>query len=200
MVKIYFHSQAQRKDMIIDENTSIRNALDQAGMDYAGRLVMLSGETVTDLDETFADLGVTETATVSVNAKTQNAACIVLAGDVAVIKSAVSFEDIETLEKYAPKALSLYEEDDDGRKVEIFKVGTAKGAGKVNAFGISFVDNGAETANITVALPAEAREQYVMDKLGPAVVKLGKLEEGFAAALAGVADMKAEIEGFITRA
>ena len=65
---------------------------------------------------------------------------ITIAGDAAVVTSAMKLEDIKTIEKYRPKELVL-KGGEDGKE-PIFAVGTTNGAGNINAFGASF---GAET-------------------------------------------------------
>lgn len=201
MVKIFIRNQMTRKESILDENTSLRAAFEQAGIECDRGIITLSGTVIgaNELDKTFADFGVTESAVLNVNTKTDNAASIVVVGDAAVIKSAFTYEQIALLEKYAPKALVLTEEDEDSKKTEVFRVGTTKGQGSVTAFGISFGDNKADPATVTVQLPVEKREEYLMDKLGPAAFKLSKLEEGFEAALEKTFAAKAAIETMITR-
>ena len=58
---------------------------------------------------------------------------IIIAGDAIVVKSDEKLEDIKTLEKYMPKALSLFEEE-DGKKSEVFRVGSTNGQGSINQF------------------------------------------------------------------
>ena len=63
---------------------------------------------------------------------------ITIAGDAAVVTSAMKLEDIKTIEKYRPKELVL-KGGEDGKE-PIFAVGTTNGAGNINAFGASFGD------------------------------------------------------------
>lgn len=127
---------------------------------------------------------------------------IIVAGNAVVVTSAHTLEDIKTLEKYNPKALTLFEENEDGKKEPVFAVGSTGGKGAINQFGASFADaahDGSGLATITECLPAgvgDAKE-FVADKYGAAVVRLNKLEEGFEAALEQVKADKAEIEANI---
>lgn len=127
---------------------------------------------------------------------------IIIAGYAVVLQSTRTLEDIKKLEKYAPKSLYLYEEDEDGKKLPIFKVATTNGAGSVSKFGVCFgsvAHDGSGLATITEKLPAgvgDAKE-WVADEYGVAVVQLNKIEETFDAALAEVDAAKAAVEANI---
>ena len=200
MLKLTLKNQMTRKSVIVPESTTLRAAFEQANMEYGHGIVMLSGTVVgtNELDKKFSDFGVGESAVLSVNTKTDNAASIIVVGDAAVIKAGFTYEQLKILEKYNPKALTLYEEE-DGEKVESFKIGTTEGNGTVSIYGISFADNGADPASVTVQLPAEGREEFLLDKVGVAALKLMKLEETIPAALEQTVADKAAIEALITR-
>jgi len=116
---------------------------------------------------------------------------ITIAGDAMVITSSKTLEEIKTLERYAPKALSLYDVDDNNKPMEVFKVGSTDGEGSINQYGASF---GSAThdangfATITMCVPKDVEDvvAYAADKVGAAVMKLNKVEEQFALALATV--------------
>lgn len=127
---------------------------------------------------------------------------IIVAGDAVVIQSGRTLEEIKKLEKYAPKSLYLYEEDEDGKKFPVFKVATTCGAGSASKYGVCFgsaAHDGSGLATITEHLPegiGDAKE-WIMDEYGVAVVQLNKVEEGFDAALAEVDAAKAAVEANI---
>lgn len=125
---------------------------------------------------------------------------IIVAGDALVIESAHTMETLNTLEKHAPKALVLYEEDG---KTEAFKVGTTNGNGSISAYGASFNSvsrNGEEKAIITLSIPngVDDAEAYAEETVGTAIIKLNAVEAQFEAALADVAANKATIRSSIT--
>lgn len=131
---------------------------------------------------------------------------ITIAGDAAVITSAAKLEDIKLLEKYSPDALCLFDENSEtGRKEVSFRVGTTAGKGSVGTFGASFgsaAHDGTGLATITMGLPAGVTDanaaEKVADALGTAILKLKKVEEQIAPAVAAVAEEKAAIMEDIT--
>lgn len=105
-----------------------------------------------------------------------------------VITSSKTLEEIKVLEKYNPKALSLYEADDNGKLQEVFKVGSTDGEGSINQYGASFGsathdENGFATITMSVPKDVEDVVGYAADKVGAAVMKLNKVEEQFALAI-----------------
>lgn len=130
---------------------------------------------------------------------------IVIAGDAVVITSSKTLEQIATLEEYNPKALSLFEKDDNGMSQEIFRVGTTNGAGNINKFGASF---GSAThdeqgfATITLSIPRDIEDvmSYVANAIGYAVVKLNKVEAQFDTALQQIEADRQQVMSNITMA
>ena len=57
-------TNVERKTVIIDENTTLRNALEDNGVDYSRGAMHLDGAPLKagDLDKTFADFNITEKA------------------------------------------------------------------------------------------------------------------------------------------
>ena len=62
MIKVTMGNNVKRKTEIIDENTTLRQALENAEIDYGRGVMNLDGSTLAldELDKTFADYGVTE--------------------------------------------------------------------------------------------------------------------------------------------
>ena len=125
---------------------------------------------------------------------------IIIAGDAMVVKAAYTLETIRTLEKYRPKALSLF--DDDG-KTEIFRIGTTTGKGSINSYGASFGSSSKDDekkAIITLEIPSgtEDAKTYAEDVIGIAILYLNRVEEQFADALASVENEKATVRENIT--
>lgn len=128
---------------------------------------------------------------------------ITIAGDSYVITSAKTLEDIKTLEKYRPKALQLFETDDDGSKECVFCVGSTNGNGTINQYGASFggvTHDDAKLATITLALPRDCGDakKWVADKIGAAKAMLDKVEGQIDRALAEVKAEQDEVMKSIT--
>ena len=124
-------------------------------------------------------------------------AIIKICGNVAVVESTKTLEDIRTLEKYSPKSLYLYETGEDGKKTPVFRVCTAP-SGSINSVGACFADESYDeraVACITLPIPAgtEDVKAFIMDTVGQGIVKLNKVEDGFAEALAKVEADKAAV-------
>ena len=62
MIKVTMGNNVKRISEILDENTTLRAALEGAGIDYTTGIMNLDGSTIAwdDLDKTFADFGITE--------------------------------------------------------------------------------------------------------------------------------------------
>ena len=128
---------------------------------------------------------------------------IKLVGEVAVVESAAKLEDIILLEKYEPKALYLYETDEEtGKKKPVFRVTAKADVGSINNMGASFAASSPDergVACITMCLPRDVEDprEYVMDAIGQGIVKLEKIEAKIPEALAKVEADKAEVESHI---
>ena len=76
MVKVTMGNNVKRKTEIVDENTTLREALEEAEVDYTAGIMNLDGSTLNpgDLDKTFADFGITEKCYLLNVVKADNAA------------------------------------------------------------------------------------------------------------------------------
>ena len=127
---------------------------------------------------------------------------IIIAGDAVVLQSTKKFEDIKKLEKYAPKSLIIYDEDEDGKKFPVFKVGTTRGEGSIAPSAVFFgsaARDGSGLATITKCVPPAVTDAkaWVADEYGTAVIQLNKVEAAFDAALAEIDEAKAAVEANI---
>lgn len=128
---------------------------------------------------------------------------IVIAGDSIVVTSSKTLEAIKTLEKAHPKALCLYEQNEDGKNEEIFRVASTTGQGSINCYGASFgsvTHDDAKLATITMQIPAGTQDAvaYAADRIGCAITLLEKVEAQFDAAIEEVAAEKAAVLAKIT--
>lgn len=204
MIKVNIGNNLSRKSIIIDENTTLRTALEDNNIDYTVGMTSLDGATLGagDLDKTFADFGITEKCFLLNVVKADNAASIKIAGSACVIESAHSLADIAVLEKYRPKTLCLYE-GEAGKKEEVFRVGTAsKGTGSINAYGAAFGPQASKDgkATITMLIPdgTEDAKKWAEEHIGVAILSLNKVEKQFEAALAEVKEEKKAVSDTIT--
>lgn len=76
MIKVTIGSNARREQVIIDENTTLRDALEQNEVDYTTGVMHLDGAPLRpgDLDKTFAEHGITEKCWLLGVVKADNAA------------------------------------------------------------------------------------------------------------------------------
>ena len=127
---------------------------------------------------------------------------ITIVGQAIVVTSSLALEDIKTVAKYRPEALTLYGGEDD--KEPVFKLGVTSGTGAIGKYGAEF---GTETrdeeklAVMTLILDSEAGEdpkEYVADKLGGALMNLNALEEKLPSVIEEIAAERTKILEAIT--
>lgn len=122
-----------------------------------------------------------------------------LYGSALVFESAVAKEDIETLAKYDPKALTLYNEE----KQPVYTIGTAA-KGSVGKFGIVFDSESRTPEKLAVLtcngadVPQENPQGFLADAYGRVVDYVNQIEAGIPAALEAVAAKKAKVSESIT--
>ena len=127
---------------------------------------------------------------------------ITIAGDSIVITSSKTLGEIKDLEKYRPKALRLYERDEDGNKSEVFRVASGT-VGVINGNGAVFASvthDDQKLASITMPIPAGTANavDYAADLFGNAIMMLNQVEAQFEDAINDVAAEKAVIRECIT--
>ncbi len=120
---------------------------------------------------------------------------IVIAGDAVVVKSDLKLEDIKTIEKYQPKALTLMGGEEG--KEPIFALGTTTGAGSINSVGASFgradADGKAVVTMVMTGVPTEKAKDWVADTLGGAIINLNALEAKLPAVLSEITTQRATV-------
>jgi len=115
----------------------------------------------------------------------------VIAGNAAIITSALKLEDLRTIQKYRPKALTLLGGEDG--KEPIFAIGVTEGAGSINKIGASFgreANDGSGLATITMAIGDEFTgdvREWVADHFGEAIINLNALEGTLSSVLEEIA-------------
>ena len=73
MIKLTIQDNTERKNVIVDENTTVAEVLEGAGFGGTTRAVNLCGYTVTDLNRTLKELDAPETAWISLVKAEKNA-------------------------------------------------------------------------------------------------------------------------------
>lgn len=120
---------------------------------------------------------------------------IVIAGDAVVVKSDLKLEDIKTIAKYQPKALTLMGGEEG--KEPIFAVCATTGAGDITVNGASFgradADGKAIVTMVMQNVPTEKAKEWVADTLGAAIINLNALEAKLPDALADIAAQRATV-------
>lgn len=203
MINVVIGNNINRTNKIIDENTTLRAALEEAGIDYSVGMTSLDGVSLQagGLDKTFAQYGVTEKCYLLNVVKADNAAAIKIVGGVAVIESGAKLADIKKLAKYRPAALSLFQ-GSGKEKEEVFKVGVGSGNGSVGKYGVSFgsatTTDGKATVTLMIPEGTTDPKAWVKEAVGVAILNLNKVEAQFTAANDEIDTELADIESNIT--
>ena len=120
----------------------------------------------------------------------------IIAGSAIVLKSAVKFEDLKTVEKYDKQALSIVDADS---KETLFAVGTTTGKGNINQYGVSFDAESRDDeklACLTLEAPAgniDNLKEWIADKVGPAFDYLEKIEKTIPETLNAIKESRKKI-------
>lgn len=198
MIKVVVGNNVKRESVIVDNNTTLRKVLEDAGIDYTRGVMHLDGSSLQpgDLDKSFAAFGITDKCFLLNVVKADNAAKVTIAGDAVVITSALTLEEIKTVGKYRPKALTLM--GGENNKEPIFVLGTSSN-GSINKYGASFAGvarDGSGKATITLMMKGSTDniKEAVADNYGAALVSLNKLEQALPAVLE---EIKVEREGIM---
>lgn len=125
---------------------------------------------------------------------------VTIAGDAAVIKSSMKFEELKTIAKYRAKALTLMGGEDG--KEEIFRVdvGCPGESGNINKYGAVFNGeslDGQGYATLTMSILGRPTDKdvkdYIADALGEALINLNALEAKLPAVLGEIAAQKEQV-------
>lgn len=203
MIRITVGNNLSRNSVIVEETTTLRKVLEDAGIDYTIGMTSLDGSTLApgDLDKTFADFGITEKCYLLNVVKADNAAVVKICGGACVIESGATLKSLKLLKKFRPNALKLYDEK-GGKKEEVFAVGLTNGSGTLNEFGVSFgsVANAEGKATVTLMIPEDVTDakKWAEERIGVSILHLNKVEAGFADAIADVEREKAEVSAAIS--
>ena len=201
MIKCTVGNNISRQSVIVDENTTLRQVFEDNNVDYTVGMSSLDGSTLApgDLDKTFADFGITEKCYLLNVVKADNAACVKVVGSACVVESAYTLEQLKLLEKYRPNALALFE-GEGAKKDMVFKIGTTKGQGSVNACGVSFgetLSNGKASVTLMIPEGTENPKAWAEERIGVSILRLQQVEAGIEDAVADVAAEQAAVAAAI---
>ena len=126
---------------------------------------------------------------------------ITIAGEAVVITSSMKLEDLKTIAKYRPDALTL-KGGEDGKE-PIFTIGVGAGAGDISKYGASFATESHDEKKLaTITLSAVGAtgdiKEYVADMIGSAKINLDKLEEKLPAVLEEIVTEKESVMNSIS--
>lgn len=200
MVKVTVITAGGRKTDNFDEAMTPKEILEALDVDYSAATNSLDGARLDTrgMNTSLRELGVGETARMTSIVKIDNAANITLAGSAAVVTSAVSLEDLKRVEKFAPEALKIVDEEGE----TVFKVCTRENSsGSINKYGVVFgsVVNHEGKATVTVVIDPEIEDkrEAVKDMMGAAILDLNTIEKELPEVLKDIAEKEKEIEGCI---
>ena len=199
MIKVYLTTTAGRKSDLFDEGTTIREVFDTFDVDYGVATNCIDGTKIdpAGMDKSLAEWGVDKECRLSSIVKIDNAAHVEISGASVVVVSDVTLEDWKRVEKYAPEALKIVDEDGE----TVFKVKTCGSGGSINEYGVCFGvhTNEGGKATVTVLLDEDVDDKLaaVKEIMGAALLDLNEIEKDLPTLLKDIADKEAEIEKLI---
>ena len=202
MIKLKVITMSGIETLMVTKDKTIKEILDENEITYAGRTMTLDGYnlTATELGSTLDEMGVGDKATIGISAKSENAATATVIGNAIVVTSALKREELETIKKYRPKALTLFEKDEDEKKLPVFAIALTKAtSGEIDKNGAVFgeLTDDEGHARLTMTFGPELEKQDLIDKIGPAILKLNELEQVLAGQLTEIAADKEAATGAI---
>ena len=199
MVKVYVTTTAGRKSDLFDEGTTLREIFGAFDVDYSVATNCIDGTKIdpAGMDKSLAEWGVKDECRLSSIVKIDNAAHIDISGASAVLVSDVTLEDWQKVEKYAPEALKIMDDDGD----PLFKVQTGSAGGSATQYGVSFGshtnEGGKATVTVVLGESVEDKVKAVKDIMGKALLNLNEIEEVIPEIIKDINDKEAEIDRLI---
>lgn len=199
MVKVYVTTCAGRKSDLFDEGATIRSIFEAFDVNYSTATNTIDGTRIdpAGMDKTLREWGVSKECRLSSIVKIDNAAHVDISGASAVLVSDISLEDWQKIEKYAPDALKIVDEDGE----PVFKVNTTAGGGSANEFGVSFGsytnDGGKATVTSIIENGVEDKIKAVKEVMGTALLDLNEIEQNVPELLEEINKKEAEIDKLI---
>lgn len=121
-------------------------------------------------------------------------------GNALIVQSDLTTEQIQTVAKFRPSALAIYE-GDGAEKVQVFAIGTGK-TGSISKYGITFDGTSRDDGKFaTVTLPyagSDNPKEWVAETYGAALARLNEIEKQIPKVVKEAQDAKAAILAGIT--
>jgi hypothetical protein len=200
MIKVTILTTGGRKSEMFAEHQTPREILDYFDVDYESATNSIDGVrlAIGDMDKSLKELGVGNECRLSSIVKIDNAAEVELNGAAAVLTSSVKLDDWKRVEKFAPDALKIVDEDSGDT---LFKVMTSNGTGSANEYGVCFgsYTNAEGYATVTILLDEEVEDKLeaLKEVIGQALLDLNEIEKEIPTLLKNISDKEAEIEKLI---
>lgn len=120
-----------------------------------------------------------------------------------VIKSAMKKEDLDTIKKYRPDALNLYEGEGDKKDIKFSVLLAKSGNGSVDKYGVAYAPDttdadGLAEATIVLGNVGDDLKEFIADTYGAAFKYLNALEDTLPDVIADILADKAAIMDSIT--
>ena len=198
MKRITILNNSGRQTVIVPENKTVRQILEENNVNYSVGVTGINGITLADaqLDGGIGDFVDGDSAFLTVVVKAQNAADVSVLGNAAIVESDILLDDLKLIKKYRPDALVL--KDEDG--APYFMVGIADDpAGEADKFGFIASPTATNEGYAQVTLMVDIDDNIIdrlEDELGACLINLDEIEK----AVPGLIDeIKAEREAVRSR-
>lgn len=199
MIKVSLLTTGGRKSDMFAEHQTPREILEYFDVDYASATNSIDGVRlgIGDMNKSLKELGVGDECRLSSIVKIDNAATIELNGAAAILTSSVKLDDWKRVEKFAPEALKIVDEEG----ATVFKVMTYGGTGSANENGVVFgsYTNSEGFATVTILLDEEVEDKVTALKevVGQALLDLTEIEKDIPTILKDIDEKEAEIDKLI---
>lgn len=203
MIKVTIGSNLSRSTVIIPRSTTLRQALEDNGVEYSYGTTSLDGATLKagDLDKTFDSFGVGDRAYLITVQKMDNAAKITVAGDAIIITSGLPAEAWRLAEQLRPALLQLADFDGDGDPDFMMVAPHQNTCSSLSKYGgVWKTARDGEKAQITLAIPCgtEDVKTYLEKTLMPTVIKVNQMENIIAHNIEDLRDQRKEFFDSVT--
>ena len=184
-INVKVRTEFIRTEEPIESSITLREAFTHFGVELAGTVASVDGTPLSfsDMGKSFDELGLKDGVVLSAYGKHDNAASAQIVGNICVVKSSMTPDQITKVLKHKPDALAIFEGEGENRHAT-FRVSVAPaGRGSVSAFGIGFDSVGSDgcaLVNVPVDqnVKPEDRKDWVVEHVGAALSKLKALERG----------------------
>lgn len=175
MYQIRVNNATIRKTLVLDDSTTIRQAFEEAEITPSG-LLSINGLFINanDIDRAINTFNIAPDKPVWISSctKTENACRITVLGDTVAIKTDISYEDLELIERMNG-GLTLVNEEGE----EVFKIVTGE-TGELSKFGMVVPPTGIVNIRIPAGFVTEdERKEFIYDTMAETFTHIRELED-----------------------